>query len=180
MLKDKLLIWKLNCGNRDALRQLYEKYKDNLRTIACSLLHDTHAAEDALHDVFVMFAENARQLQIRTSLKNYLTICIVNRVHDEFRRRQKRMIDPDKARAISSDSNCPVNRIVADEKSQVLAQALAAIPLEQREVIVLHLTGQLKFKEIAKMQQTSISTVHGRYRYGLKKLSTILDGTLEK
>ena len=178
MLEDKLLIWKLKCGNRDALHLLYEKYKDNLRTIACSLLHDTHTAEDVLHDVFVMFAENARQLQIRTSLKNYLTTCVVNRVRDEFRRRQKRMIEPDKTGGLSSDSNCPVSRIVADEKSQLLANALAAIPLEQREVIVLHLTGELKFKEIARMQQASISTVHGRYRYGLKKLSTILDGAL--
>jgi RNA polymerase sigma-70 factor (ECF subfamily) len=144
------------------------------------LLHDTHAAEDVLHDVFVMFAENTKQLQIRTSLKNYLTTCVVNRVHDEFRRRQKRMIEPDKTGGLSSDVNCPVSRIVADEKSQLLANALAAIPLEQREVIVLHLTGQLKFKEIARMQQTSISTVHGRYRYGLKKLSTILDGALER
>jgi len=180
MLEDKLLIWKLKCGNRDALRLLYEKYKDNLRTIACSLLHDTHTAEDVLHDVFVMFAENARQVQIRTSLKNYLTTCVINRVHDEFRRRPKRMIELNKAGAISSDSSCPINRIIADEKSQLLANALAEIPLEQREVIVLHLTGELKFKEIARMQQTSISTVHGRYRYGLKKLSKILDGELEK
>jgi RNA polymerase sigma factor (sigma-70 family) len=180
MLEDKLLIWKLKCGNRDALRLLYEKYKDNLRTIACSLLHDTHAAEDVLHDVFVMFAENARQLQIRTSLKNYLITCVVNRVRDELHRRQKRMIELGKARAISSDSNCPVSQIVADEKLQALANALAAIPFEQREVIVLHLKGELKFREIAQMQQTSISTVHGRYRYGLKKLSTILNGEPEK
>jgi RNA polymerase sigma-70 factor (ECF subfamily) len=89
------------------------------------------------------------------------------------------MIELDKAGAISSNSNCPVNRIVADEKSRILANALAEIPLEQREVVVLHLTSELKFKEIARMQQTSISTVHGRYRYGLKKLSTILDGILE-
>jgi len=180
MLEDKLLIWKLKCGNRDALRLLYEKYKDNLRTIACSLFHDTHTAEDVLHDVFVMFAENARKFQIRTSLKNYLTTCVVNRVHDEFRRRPKRMIELEKAGAISSDSNYPISRIVADEKSQLLANALAEIPLEQREVIVLHLTGELKFKEIARMQQASISTVHGRYRYGLKKLSKILDGELKR
>jgi len=180
MLEDKLLIWKLKCGNRDALRLLYEKYKDNLRTIACSLLHDTHTAEDVLHDVFVVFAENARQLQIRTSLKNYLTTCVINRVHDEFRRMPKRMIELDKAGTISSDSYCPEGRIIADENSQVVANALAEIPLEQREVIVLHLTGKLKFKEIARMQQTSISTVHGRYRYGLMKLSKILDGELEK
>jgi len=180
MLEDKLLIRKLKHGNRDALRLLYEKYKDNLRTIAGAMLHDTEAAEDILHDVFVSFAEDVRGLQIRTSLKNYLTTCVVNRVRDEFRRRQPRMIELDKAEPISPSTNCSESLIEVDEKSQVLTDALSAIPFEQREVIVLHLKGGLKFREIAKAQQTSISTVHGRYRYGLKKLRTILDEELEK
>ena len=180
MLEDKLLIWKLKRGNRDALRLLYEKYNDSLRTIAGSMLHDTHTAEDVLHDVFVAFAENAKQLHIRTNLKNYLTTCVVNRVRDEFRCRQSRTIELDKTGPISSDSNCPESRVEADEKSRLLTDALAAIPFEQREVIVLHLKGGLKFREIAQVQQTSISTVHGRYRYGLKKLGTVLDGELEK
>ena len=180
MLEDKLLIWKLKRGNRDALRLLYEKYKDNLRTIAGSMLHDTQAGEDVLHDVFVAFAENARGLQIRTSLKNYLTTCVVNRTRDEFRRRKLQTIELDKAGPISSDSNCPESQAQAAEKSQMLTDALAAIPYEQREVIVLHLKGGLKFRQVARLQQTSVSTVHGRYRYGLKKLRTILDGELEK
>ena len=180
MLEDKLLIWKLKRGNSDALRLLYEKYKDRLRTIAGSMLHDTQAAEDILHDVFVSFAENARWFQIRTSVKSYLTACVINRVRDEFRRRQSRTIELDKVGPISSDSNRPDSRAEACEKSQVLTEALAAIPFEQREVIVLHLKGGLKFRQIAKVQHASISTVHGRYKYGLKKLRTILDGELEK
>ena len=180
MLEDKLLIWKLKRGNRDALRLLYEKYKDSLRTIAGSMLHDTHAAEDCLHDVFVVFAENAKQFNIRTSLKNYLTTCVVNRARDEFRRRQPQTIELDKAGPISSDSNCPESQAEATEKAKLLTDALADIPYEQREVIVLHLKGGLKFREVARVQQTSVSTVHGRYKYGLKKLRTILDGELEK
>ncbi len=116
MLEDKLLIWKLKRGNRDALRVLYEKYKDTLRTIAASMLHDTHAAEDVLHDVFVTFAENARGLQIRTSLKNYLTTCVVNRARDEFRRRKPQTIELDKAGPISINSNCPESQVQACEK----------------------------------------------------------------
>ncbi len=179
MLEDKLLIWKLKRGNRDALRLLYEKYKDNLRTIAGSMLGDTHAAEDVLHDVFVVFAENARSFDIRKSLKNYLTICVVNRARDEFRRRQPQTTELDKTAPIGSDSNCPESRAQACEESDLLTDALAAIPYEQREAIVLHIKGGLKFKEVARIQQTSVSTVHGRYKYGLTKLRTILDGKLE-
>ena len=180
MLEDKLLIWKLKRGNRDALRELYEKYKDSLRTIAAAMLRDSGAGEDVLHDVFISFAENARRLNIRTSLKSYLTACVINRVRDEYRRRGGLTVELEAAGPRSSESRRPDGRIEADERSRVLTEALAAIPFEQREVIVLHLTGGLKFREIAKMQQTSIGTVHGRYRYGLKKLRTILDGEFEK
>jgi DNA-directed RNA polymerase specialized sigma24 family protein len=36
----------------------------------------------------------------------------------------------------------------------------------------------MTLREIAKFQGVSISTVHGRYRYGLKKLRTLLDGEI--
>ncbi len=179
MFEDKLLIWKLKRGDRDGLRLLYEKYKDSLRTIAASMLHDTATAEDVLHDVFVSFAQNSRQLHINISLKNYLTMCVINRVRDEFRRRHPQPITPDLADPVAPDSAHPESRLMADEKSRVLTDALAAIPFDQREVIVLHLKAGLKFKEIAHIQQTSVSTIHGRYRYGLNKLNTILDGKLE-
>ncbi len=149
MLEDKLLIWKLKRGNRDALRLLYEKYKDSLRTIAGSMLNDTTLAEDILHDVFVSFAENAKQLQIKTSLKNYLIVCVVNRVRDEFRRAAPQTIELDKAGPISDDSNCPDEQLQASEKSRVLTNALAAIPYEQREVIMLYLKGGLKLRATA-------------------------------
>ncbi len=38
MLEDKLLVWKLRRGNRDALRVIYEKYRDDLLRIAAGAL----------------------------------------------------------------------------------------------------------------------------------------------
>ena len=55
MLQDKLLIWKFNRGDVDALRYIYEKYKDDLVTLAAALLTDVSSAEDVVHDVFVSF-----------------------------------------------------------------------------------------------------------------------------
>lgn len=180
MLEDKLLILKLRRGDGDAVRELYEKYKDKLRTIAGSILGDSHGAEDVLHDVFVVFAENARGFQIRTSLRNYLITCVANRARDEFRRRKLKTVGLDKAAPIASNTGSPESRIIADEKVRRLTDALAAIPYEQREAVVLHLNGGLKFREVAQVQQTSVSTVHGRYKYGLKKLRAILGEELEK
>ena len=176
MLEERLLLWRLKHGDKEALRTVYEKHKDDLRTIAGSMLRDTCIAEDVLHDVFVSFAQKAGQLQIKGSLKNYLITCIVNRVRDEFRRTKPNIIELDKAGPISSRLDSPDSRIIADERSRLLTDALASIPVEQREVVVLHLKGGMKFREIARMQKSTVSTVHGRYKYGLKKLKLFFKG----
>jgi DNA-directed RNA polymerase specialized sigma24 family protein len=59
MLEDKLLVWKMNRGKPDALRRVYQKYKDDLLTLATALLFDKTEAEDCLHDCFVAFIKGA-------------------------------------------------------------------------------------------------------------------------
>jgi RNA polymerase sigma-70 factor (ECF subfamily) len=180
MLEDKRLIWRLKRGDSEALRLIYEKYKDGLLSIAASLLHDSYAAEDVLHDVFVSFAAGVGQLELRGSLRRYLIACIINRVRDKFRKSKHQVVELDEAEMIGSSLDEPEQVIMFSEESQSLANALSQLPLEQRETIILHLTGGMKFKEIANMQGLSISTVQGRYRYGLNKLRTIVDGELKK
>jgi RNA polymerase sigma-70 factor (ECF subfamily) len=176
MLEEKRLIRELKQGNKEALRRIYMEYKDTLLTIAASLLHDTYAAEDVLHDVFVNFAAGAGKLELKVSLKSYLVTSVVNRVRDKFRKKRHHMVELDKAGQIGSDACNPEQAAVFSEQSRLLVDALYQIPLEQRETIVLHLKGGMKFKEIAEMQRIPINTVQGRYRYGLEKLRKILGG----
>ena len=65
------------------------------------------------------------------------------------------------------------------EGSQQVASALDELPYQQREVIILHLHSGLKFKEIANFQQVSVNTIQSRYRYGLNKLRSVLDGEVK-
>jgi RNA polymerase sigma-70 factor (ECF subfamily) len=52
------------------------------------------------------------------------------------------------------------------------------LPYEQREVVLLHLRGGMRFVEIARSQNVSVNTALGRYRYGLEKLRTKLNGEI--
>jgi hypothetical protein len=70
MLEDKLLIWKFNRGNRNVLRGIYEKYKDDLVTLAAALLNDVSSAEDVVHEVFVSFIESSRKFRLTGTLKS--------------------------------------------------------------------------------------------------------------
>ena len=180
MPEDKRLIWELKQGDKEALRQIYMKYKDNMLTIATSLLNDTCAAEDVLHDVFISFAVSVGRLELRVSLRSYLMASVVNRVRDRYRKKKHHVVELDKAGQIGSDSYNPVQSAIFTEELQLLADALFQLPLEQRETIILHLNGGMKFKEIAEVQRIKLSTVQGRYRYGLDKLRTILRGESKK
>lgn len=180
MREDKRLIEELKRGDKDALRRLYEKYKDELLTVATSLLHEAGAAEDVLHDVFVSFATGIQGFELRRSLRQYLVTCTVNRVRDRFRRKTYKAIELERVGPISSNSERPEQSVMLSEESQLLTDALAEIPFEQREVIILRLQGGLKFREIAATQGVSVSTVQGRYHYGLDKLRVVLNGEVKK
>lgn len=180
MLEDKLLVWKLRHGDKEPLRRVYEKYKDDLLTIAASLLHDCSAAEDILHNVFVSFAKNAEQLQLYGSLRSYLITCVVDRVRDESRKKIYQVIELDHAGPVSSDSDRLEQPVIDSEESQLLTRTLSELPLQQREVIILSLQGGLKFREIAEMQDISIDAALGRYRHGLDKLRSLLGAELIK
>ena len=108
MLEDKLLIWKFKCGNSDALRRIYDKYKDDLLRLATALSSDTSAAEDVVHDVFVVFAQSADRLKLNGSLKSYLATCVANRVRNRFRDAQRhRTVGLEEAGLIGSESDWP-------------------------------------------------------------------------
>lgn len=178
MVEDKLLVWKLRRGDKKALRQIYEKYKDELLTIATSLLSETNEAEDVLHDVFTSFAKAAKQHQLYGSIRSYLIISVINRIRDRFRKKMYQVVELDRAGQIETNSNRPEKTAIENEKTQILVDALAEIPFKQREVIILHLKGGMKFREIAEIQNASINTIRARYQYGLDKLRSILNGTI--
>ena len=176
MLDDRCLIDRLKQGDREALRLVYMTYKDALLTLAFSLVHDMNTAEDILHDVFVGFAGCVAELELRTSLRKYLIGSVLNRARDRFRRDKTHAVEPEDLRPAARASMDPEQTAALSEETRRLSEALARLPLEQREVILLRLNAGLRFRQIAEVQKTSVPTVQGRYRYGIDKLRTVLGG----
>jgi RNA polymerase sigma-70 factor (ECF subfamily) len=178
MLEDELLKLRFKAGSIDALQRIYEKYRDHLLTLAMAMLNDTGAAEDIVHDVFVSFAQSGARFRLRGSLRAYLATCVVNRIRDRMRARKRQGQTLDMEMPLESDFDPPDGRLLSDEQSRLVARALAQLPDEQREVIALHLNGQLKLREIAKLLNVPLTTVRGRYRHGIDRLRSILNGRL--
>ncbi len=179
-MEDKLLIWKLKNGSKEALCRVYEKYEGRLLASAISLLNDVSAAEDVVHDVFVSFAQSTDKLKLNGNLRGYLTSCVVNRARDRIRARQRHQLGLDKSNPAGSNSKQPSDAVIYDEELQRLSQAMSRLPYEQREIIIMHLRGEMSFRAIARSQGVSINTVWSRYRYGLNRLRSLLNGEVIK
>ncbi len=179
IIEDELLKWRFKRGSRAALARIYEKYVNALLSLAMGLLNDPHEAHDVVQDVFVSFAQGTDGFEVKGSLKAYLARSVVNRVRDRARRKrsQQRRID---ALATTAGGSAATDRtLVYSERCERLSAALAQLPCEQREVVVLKVKHEMTLREIARIQSVSISTVHGRYRYGLNKLRALLNGDMD-
>ncbi|UCD48702.1 MAG: RNA polymerase sigma factor [Phycisphaerales bacterium] len=180
-MEDKLLIWKCKRGDRDALRRIYEKYHADLLKLAIILTDQAHSADDIVHDVFVQFARSVPRISLTGSLKGYLIASTVNRVRNLHRDRCRRnKCGLGQATAQPAASAGPDHWAIMGEQLERLSGAMAQLPYEQREVITLRMQAGLTFRNIARWQKTSISTVQGRYRYGLDKLRSLIDGERSK
>jgi RNA polymerase sigma factor (sigma-70 family) len=164
MFEDQRLLSRLRAGDKDALRRIYEKYIDDLLRVATSLLSDIQSAEDCLHDVFVDFAGSVDGSMIHRNLKSYLISCVANKARDQLRSKARQSAFQSEQLCSQSVSASPAKQIIDAEESARVFAALAELPYEQREVFVLRVQGQMRFREIAALLGLSINSVQRKSR----------------
>jgi RNA polymerase sigma-70 factor (ECF subfamily) len=179
-LEDVLLIWKLNRGDEEALCRIYEKYRDNLVRIAAGLVNDVNIAEDIVQEVFLTLVLSLNKREIRKNLKGYLTSCVINKIRNLNRKKfTQNPVSLDDIEPAASALKTPDECFGYDEECRKLYSAIEQLPYEQKETVILHIQGRMKFREIAKLQGTSIKTTLSRYNYGLNKLRSLLNSEAE-
>ena len=178
MIEDELLKLRLKLGRADGLRRTYEKYLDYLLSVAMAFVNDAQAAEDIVHDVFVSLAESAAQFRLRGNLKHYLATCVANKARDRLRAGKRHAARIESRVTPQAEAGPPEDGLIYAEQAQQIYEALSRVPYEQREVIALRIKAGMKFKEIAAQQGASVLAVQARYRRGMDKLRSILNGRL--
>lgn len=176
MLEDRLLVWKCKHGSKDAFCRIYDKYRNDLLRLAFSLLNETDIAEDIVHDVFTSFIRNRKQFRLTGSLKSYLSTCVANRARNENRSNKlRRNSGLENIDSVKSDPTRPDRWIMVGDEFRRLNEALAQLPYDQRETVILRAQSGIKFRHIAEVQHVPIKTVQSRYRAGLDKLRSLLN-----
>jgi RNA polymerase sigma-70 factor (ECF subfamily) len=158
----------VRAGRSSALEKLYDTYAAPLHKYVLSLLWSRQDAEDAVQNVFVKLVGMVRGGRCRVEdMKNYMFRAARNEALTiRTRRRMGRDVEKLREEGMIIETAPGADPLEAAR----VEEALARLPVEQREVIVLKVYHGFTFAEIAELVGEKLNTVASRYKYAIAKL----------
>ncbi|MCX7590771.1 MAG: sigma-70 family RNA polymerase sigma factor [Kiritimatiellae bacterium] len=177
---DRELIKRYRRGDITALEQLVFRYQRPLLGYLLNMTGNREEADDLFQEVWFRVVRKIRLYSHRNFCGWLLRIarnCLIDRIR-RLRPETSLEQEPEHGRPLEeilADANRgPASQVAAEELGQKIARAIAMLPLEQKEVFLMRMEAGLRFKEIARIQGTSINTALARMQYALHKLREIL------
>ena len=170
---DQLLISRYLEGNEDAFEVLYERYHKAIYAYLHKLLPGQSALiDDTFQKTWLKVIRYLPRYQDQNNFLSWTIKISRNLAYDHFRK-DKGDVEFSEENDARSKEFIPGSNLVHNEMGEAIAEAVEALPLEQREVFQLRQEG-ISFKEIAAIQQTSLNTTLGRMHYAVNRLRGIL------
>jgi RNA polymerase sigma-70 factor (ECF subfamily) len=156
-------------GDRQALGFLYARYADNVYGYVRSIVHDQHEAEDITQHVFAKLIHVIGKYEER-DVPFFAWILRVARNVAVDHIRRHRAIPVEEVRAVDDCGRGPED----GERMHDRREALAVLPHDQREVLVLRHFAGLSPGEIAQRTGRTEGSVHGLHHRGRRALTAEL------
>ncbi|MBY0523299.1 MAG: RNA polymerase sigma factor [Gemmataceae bacterium] len=178
---DEELLARCATGAREALDELFSRYRSLAFRVAYRLLGSEADALDAVQEGFVKVLTHLDSFQGRSTFKTWLLRVVSNAALDLGRQRGRRELlsldgpeanDNDSPRLMTGDD--PALGLEREDLRHLLDQALATLPAAQRRTFVLHAEAELSYREVAEVMGISIGTVMSRLYYARQKLRSHL------
>ena len=184
-----MLIEAVRCGRTEQFGALVDRYQSPLTRTAESRLGRPDWAEDVVQETFLCAFKWLSSYDSRYSFRTWLWTILLNQCRRHYKRGAKRRSEvPWNAPEVSgcggdapagmtaSESEMPLAQLLAKERRQLIQQLLNRLPAAQADAVRLRFYGGLKFQEIADAMECSLSSAKNRVRWGLARLSGMLEG----
>ncbi len=174
---DRELVARLAAGDGAALRAVYDEYVGLVFGLARRVLCDDTMAEDVTQEVFVyVWQQPERYDPTRGTLRSWLGLLAhrraVDRVRAEVRRaRGETRLDTEPVAGADDEVDEELSRAWLAGRIQA---ALAQLPVEQREAVVLAYYGGRTYRQVAAELAIPEGTAKSRLRLALAKLDELL------
>ncbi|HEV2757167.1 MAG TPA: sigma-70 family RNA polymerase sigma factor [Actinomycetota bacterium] len=158
-------------GDQAAFSALVRRHEDRVFGIAIRMTGDRADALDATQDTFVALFRQAGSFRGDAAFTTWLYRVAVNATRDLLRKR-RRLPDPTEELPEQTAPGTPPEETVNLRLD--LAQALAGLPDEYREAVLLHDLGAVPYEEIAQITGAALGTVKSRISRGRRRLAAAL------
>ena len=165
-------------GDATAFEALYQRHRGPLFRFLLGQLRDRPLAEELYQDVWQKVIGARAGWEPDAAFSTWLYRIAHNRLNDHWRAQRHRPpapVDAELRTAALADPDDPESLAEASERQQRLQQALAELPEEQREAVLLRLQQELSLEEIGAITGVGRETVKSRLRYALDKLRARLN-----
>lgn len=174
-LKDSALMLRYRDGDVTAFRVLYERHNDSLYRYLLRLCKHRDTAEDLYQEVWSKIIKSRQRYRPTAKFTTFLYRVAHNCFIDHIRRNKRHTnevsIDPDESASSSKEPEQATEQLIARER---LDRALAELPTEQRDVVLLFLEAGLSLDRIAGVTGVNRETAKSRLRYATTKLKAAL------
>ena len=153
----------LKTGDQQAFLKIYQELKTPVYTVLVRLTGDRLLSEDLLQEVFLRIY---RQPPEAEKPRAYVFRMARNLAIDALR--QKQPCDPLEEHSLQAD---PDPTVKLD-----LERAFVRLTEGERQLVALHLSAGLTFREVASIVERPLGTVLWQYRKAIEKLRNTLDG----
>lgn len=160
------LIKQVAAGDTSALEKLYIYYKPIVFKVALSILNDRFLAEDVMQETFLKIQLNASSFRYGNNVKSWIMTIARNTAIDALKKRQTEL--PEASVCDKSDTNID---LICQDKDEKYLQLIRPLSDLDKQIISLHLIGELRHREISRILNMSTAAVKKRYERALKKIA---------
>jgi len=183
--EEAALVVRMWHGDERAFHQLFVRYAGSLCEVAVSYVHVRDVAQELVQDVFCRVWEQRNRLAIPDNVRAYLYATIRHRALDYLRHQRvvqqvtDAPFEPGEYPGLGEQAPSVDDRIVDQERHELLLRAIAELPERQRRVFELRWYHHLSYAEIAAVLEISVKGVESLRARAIESLQKKLRGVLE-
>lgn len=160
-----LLMIDIQNGDENAFAKLYQCTKNSLFAFLYSMCRNKCQAEDIMQNTYIKIRQNCNQFKIGNCYAWIIQIA-KNLFYNETKR---------DSRVIPLDSQQErLDYTIDDCATPLIDKIVSSLPQDESQIILLHILGEFKHREIAEIMQKPLGTITWKYNSAIKKLKTIL------
>jgi RNA polymerase sigma-70 factor (ECF subfamily) len=183
-LTDEQIVERAVLEDPNAFGEIVRRWDRKIFALCFGMLGREDDARDAAQETFIAAYRNLAGFRGDAKVSSWLHRIAVNQCLTTKRRQRSRaedLIDDENGEEdrvfVASALNSPAKRIEKTERMKLVRQAVTALPLDLRQVIVMKEFEEMTFQEISETLELPLSTVKSRLYTALKQLRMKLERT---